>query len=324
MEYATLGATGLEVSRLSLGLGLRGQPDEAEACRLIEHAVNAGVNLLDCANVYAPGDDRSAAGRSEAILGRAVRDRRDEVVIATKVGGRVRAGANNAGLSKRHVVREVEHSLERLGTDRIDVLYVHVFDGSTRQEETIRALDQLVHQGKVLYLGCCNHQAWQACRALWIADNLRAEPYVCLQNPYSLLNRDLECEMFGLARDQKLGLVTYSPLAIGLLSGEYQSDAEPPDGSPWTGTRRTDYRRIMSGSAGAVVSQLKASAAELGRSPAEVAVAWVLSHPEVSSCISGADTVEQLDGVLGGIGWALPAEIRQRLDGVSESAPWVR
>jgi aryl-alcohol dehydrogenase-like predicted oxidoreductase len=317
VDYVNFGAAGVKVSRLALGMGLRGQTDEAAAQRLVEHALDQGINLIDCANVYGMMDDRANIGRSEVVLGRALKGKRDDVVITSKVCGRLGPGPNDLGLSRFHILREVERSLKRLDTDHLDVYLVHSFDQATPQEETIRALDDLVHSGKVRYVGCCNYAAWQVCRALWIADKVNAMPYMCVQNPYSLLNRRLEQEMFGLVRDRGLGVMAYSPLAVGLLSGAYKPGEPAPTGSLWATRRKDIFGKTMEGVVAEVVKTVHDVAADLGKTPAQVALAWVLSHPEITVAISGADTIEQLNDNLGGIGWLLPAEVRTKLDAVS-------
>ena len=322
MDYINFGKAGLKVSPLALGLGFRGQGDERAAQRLIEHAIESGINLIDCANIYGPMDDRANIGRSEVILGKAIRGKRDDVVITSKVFSNIGPGPNDAGLSRYHILREVERSLARLKTDYIDVYLIHAFDVGTPQEETIRALNDLVRSGKVRYIGCCNHQAWQVCRALWISDRTHAASYMCVQNMYNLLNRDVESDMFGLVQAEGLGVMAYSPLAVGLLSGVYSPDEPPPEGTLWATRYRDEFDRRMSGATGQVISTLKQFASELGKTPAQLAVAWVLSHPEVTVAISGSDTIAQLDDTLGGIGWELDAAIREALDRVS--LPFVR
>ncbi len=319
MEYVNFGKAGVKVSPLALGLGLRGQSDENDAQRLIEHAIDNGINLIDCANIYGPMDDRANIGRSEVVLGKAIKGKRDDVVITSKVCSHLGQGPNDYGLSRYHIMREIDRSLTRLGTDHIDVYLIHVPDDTTPQEETIRALDDLVRSGKVRYLGCCNHQAWHVCKALWIADSINATPYMCVQNMYNLLNRDLETEMFGLVREEGLGVMCYSPLSVGLLSGAYSPDEPPPAGSLWERRYRDEYDRRMAGATGKVIATLKRLADELGKTPAQLAVAWVVSHPEVTVAISGSDTIEQLDDTLGGVGWELDAAIREELDEVSRS-----
>ena len=322
MNYIPFGTAGVKVSRLALGMGLRGQADEATAQRLVEYAIDQGVNLIDCANIYGPMDDRANIGRSEIVLGRALKGKRDQLVITSKVASAVGTGPNDRGLSRYHILREIEGTLRRLETDHVDVYLVHVYDATTPLEETVRALDDVVRSGKARYVGCCNYAAWQVCRALWIADARNAYPYMAVQNPYSLLNRRLEDEMFGLVRDRGLGLMAYSPLAVGLLSGAYQPGQPPPAGSLWAVRRSERFERTMQ-SVEAVVREVRQVAVELGKTPAQVAIAWVLSHPEVTCAISGADTVEQFDDVLGGVGWELPGELRRRLDEVSSGVQMV-
>jgi len=319
MEYVNFGKAGVKVSPLALGLGFRGQGDENTAQRLIEHAIDSGINLIDCANVYGPMDDRANIGRSEVILGKAIKGKRDDVVITSKVFSHIGQGPNDYGLSRYHIMREVDRSLTRLDTDHIDVYLIHGPDDTTPQEETIRAFDDLVRSGKVRYIGCCNHHAWQVCKALWVADSINATPYMCVQNMYNLLNRDLETEMFGLVREEGLGVMCYSPLSVGLLSGVYSADEPPPDGTLWARRYREEYDRRMSGATGQVITTLKRLADVLGKTPAQLAVAWVVSHPEVTVAISGSDTIEQLDDTLGGVGWELDAAVREELDEVSRS-----
>ena len=317
MNYVNFGSAGVKVSPLALGMGLRGQDDEATAQRMVEEAIDRGINLIDCANIYGPMDDRANIGRSEVVLGKAIKGKRDDLVITSKVSSAVGSGPNDEGLSRYHMMREVERSLQRLGTDHIDVYLIHVPVAGTPREETVRALDDLVRSGKVRYLGCCNHAAWDVCRFLWTADRLNATPFMCLQHPYSLLNRKLEVETFGLVRDQGLGLMAYSPLAVGLLSGAYKPGQPAPAGSLWATRRKDWYDEVMQGTVGQVISTVHELAAEIDKTPAQLAIAWVLSHPEVTVAISGADSTEQLDDALGAVGWELNETVRQRLDEVS-------
>jgi aryl-alcohol dehydrogenase-like predicted oxidoreductase len=317
MDYVNFGSAGVKVSRLALGLGLRGQADEAAAQRLVEHAIDQGITLIDCANIYGPMDDRANIGRSELIVGRAIKGKRDNLVITSKVASAVGPGPNDRGLSRYHILREIDGTLQGLGTDHVDVYLVHAYDASTPLEETVRALDDVVRSGKARYVGCCNYAAWQVCRALWLADRHGAYGYTAVQNPYSLLNRRLEDELFGLVRECGLGLMAYSPLGVGLLSGVYQPGQPAPEGTLWATRRRDIFEPTMQGPVGAVVAATLEVARELGKTPAQVATNWVLAHPEVTCAISGADTVAQLDDVRGALGWELPAELRARLDRVS-------
>ena len=317
MEYINFGKAGVRVSRLAFGLGLRGQDDAAEAQRAIEHAIDQGINLIDCANVYGLMDDRANIRTSEAILSKAIKGKRDDVLITSKVASVVGRGPNDQGLSRFHIMREVETSLRQLGTDHIDFYLMHRFDERVPLEESVRALDDLVHAGKVRYVGCCNHEAWQVCKSLWVADRLNAIPYMCVQNMYSLLNRHLEKEMFPFLRDAGLGAMAYSPLHIGLLSGLYSPGAPPPPGSLWASRPAEAYAAMAGEAAQKVMATVIDRAGELGKTPAQVAIAWVLSHPEITLAITGSDTVEHLDDNLGGVGWTLDESVRQELDAIS-------
>ncbi len=320
LDYINFGASGLKVSRLALGLGLRGQADEAAAQHMIEHALESGINLIDCANVYSPMDIHANVGGSERILGRAIQGRRDDVVITSKVASRVGPGPNDSGLSRVHILREIDRSLKNLGTDHLDVYLVHVYDNSTPLDETMRALDDVVRAGKSRYVGCCNFAAWQVCHGQWFADVHHGTPFMCVQNQYSLLQRTPEQELFGLIRNQGLGMMAYSPLGVGLLSGLYRPDTPPPADTLWAKRDSARYNRLMEGTTGRVIATVFEVAQELGKSPAQVALAWVLDHSEVTVAITGSDTQEQLDDNLGGVGWKLDPELRRRLDEASDVA----
>lgn len=319
MEYINFGTAGIKVSRLALGLGLRGQADPAAAQAMIERALDLGINLIDCANVYSPLDNHANFGQSEQILGRVLKGRRDQVVVTSKVAGRVGLGPNDYGLSRSHILREIDRTLARLGTDYLDVYLVHIFDQQTPQEETMSALDDVVRAGKARYVGCCNYAAWQVCRGQWIADRRNATPFMCVQNQYSLLQREPERELFGVVKACGLGMMAYSPLAIGLLSGLYRPGGAAPAGSFWA-ARGAAYDRMMAGVAGQVIPILVEAAQGLGKTPAQVALAWVLDHPEVTCAITGGDTVAHLEDNFGALGWRLEPELRRRLDEASHVA----
>lgn len=320
MDYINFGTAGLKVSRLALGLGLRGQSDPAAAQRMIEHAIESGINIIDCANVYAPMDIHANFGQSETILGKAIQGRRDRVVITSKVASRVGPGPNDAGLSRGHILREIDNTLARLGTDYLDVYLVHIYDNSTPLEETVRALDDVVRSGKARYVGCCNYAGWQVVDALWIADRRNAEPYRIVQNQYSLLQRGPEQDLFPVIRSKGLGMMAYSPLGVGLLSGLYHPQTPPPAGTLWGKRDLERYQKLMAGTAGRVIETLFDVAKEVGKTPAQVAIAWVLDHPEVTLAITGGDTIDHLNDNLGGVGWKLDPELRKRLDEASDVA----
>ena len=317
MQYVNFGSAGVKVSRVALGLGLRGQGDEKEARNLVAAALDQGVNLFDCANVYGLMDDQANRGTSEKLLGKALQGRRDEVVITSKVRGAIGDGPNDIGLSRYHILREVERSLRRLNTDRIDVYLIHGLDETTPWEETLRALDSLVQQGKVRYVGICNHQAWQVVQALRVQERLNAAPLITVQNPYNLLNRELEREMFPMVEEIGVGVMVYSPLAVGLLSGDYRRDTMPEENSLWGGRRRHAFQDVLRDRAADVVEEVVAVAERLGATPGQVSQAWVLSHPEVTCIISGADVGAHIEDTVGAVGLELPAEEIRRLDVVS-------
>lgn len=318
MEYVNFGKAGVKVSPLALGLGFRRQSDSVAAQSVIEHAIDLGINFIDCANVYSVGTDQDGIIRSETVLGKALRGKRDDVVITTKAASPIGSGPNDAGLSRYHIMREVDRSLTRLNTDHIDIYLVHVFDESTPLEETIRALDDLVRAGKVRYIGCCNYEAsWRICKALWIADTINATPYMCIQNQYSLLNRSLEREIFGLVREEGLGVMVYSPLGVGLLSGANLPGAFPPEALWENRNPRLEHGKSIQESANGVISSVKQLAGEMGKTPAQLALAWVLSHPEITVAIIGCDTMDQVAENVGALGWTLDESVRDKLDAVS-------
>ena len=317
MNYVNFGNAGVKVSRMVLGLGLRGQSDEKEAERLVDLALDRGLNLLDCANVYGMMDDLHHIGKSEELLGRVLGSRREDVVITSKVTSPIGPGPNDWSASRYHILREVERSLQRLKTDRIDVYLLHALDATTPDEEKFRALDDLVSQGKIRYVGVCNYQAWQVVQALRVQDRLNAAPLMTVQNPYSLLNRSLEREMFPMARATGLGVMAYSPLGVGLLSGRYTPDAMPEDSSLWGSRRKGIFRHVLRGRAADVLAAVRDVAGKLGATVAQVAQAWVLAQPEITVVISGADTAQQLEDNLGALELTIPAEEMAVLNRVS-------
>ena len=317
MEYVSFGGSGLKVSRIAFGLGFRTLSDQREGQRMIERALELGVNLIDCANVYGPMDDRAYAGVSEQVLGRAVKGRRDNVIITSKVGSAVGAGPNDAGNSRHHIMREVERSLRRLDTDHIDIYLMHVRDSSTPIEEAVRAMGDLVTQGKIRYWGVSNFAAWQLCKSLWTADRLNAPKCACIQNPYSLLNRELEREVLPLCRDEEVAIEAYSPLAVGLLSGRYKKGETPPPDTLWGGRRKHEFDEAISDWAAAVITEVVDVAAAYGKTPSQVAINWVLSQAGVTVAVIGPSKMQHLDDNLGAVGWSLSDEDRTRLDDVS-------
>ncbi|MSP59873.1 MAG: aldo/keto reductase [Myxococcales bacterium] len=323
MEYRALGNSGVKVSSLCLGTMTFGDADEKSfmhqvgcdettAFAIMNRALDAGINFLDTADVY--GQD----GLTERVIGGwFARDgRRDEVVLATKFRFRMGSGPNASGASRYRIVRAVEESLRRLQTDRIDLYQVHMQDVETPEEETLRALDDLVRAGKVLYLGASNYAAYRLADSLWISRTEHLARFVTLQAEYSLVVRDLEREHAPLCRHFGLGLLPWSPLAGGFLSGKYRRDEAPPDGS-----RLAKWNERFARHAGErgwrTVEALVAVAREVEATPAQVALAWLLQRPQVSSVIFGARSVAQVDDNLRAAALKLPAEVVKRLDEAS-------
>ncbi|MGD0895793.1 MAG: aldo/keto reductase [Acidimicrobiales bacterium] len=318
MEYRQLGYTGVRVSALALGtmtfggrgkFALVGETEVDEARRIFDRALDGGINFVDTADVYSDG-------RSEEIVGELIKGRRDEIVLATKVRFAMGDGQNDAGLSRRYLLRACEASLRRLGTDYIDLYQVHERDGLTPMEETLDALDTLVRQGKVRYIGCSNHSAWHVMKALGISERRGLQRFVTQQIYYSLLDRDAEYELIPLSIDQQLGVLVWSPLAGGLLSGKYRRNVEPPAGSrqttPWGEPPVYDRDRMYR-----IVEALVEVASARGTSPAQAALAYLLGRPAVTSLVIGARTEEQLADNLGSVDWTLDVDERAQLDEVS-------
>ena len=319
-EYVNFGKGGVMVTRMALGLGFRGQNDASDAKNTIAAALDGGLNLIDCANIYGLGDDRRRAGTSEIILGELMRARgdRDDIVVTSKVSSPVAAGVNDHNTSRWHIMREVERSLRRLQTDRIDVYLIHHFDDTVGYEERTRALEDLVRDGKIRYTGVCNYQAWQVVQTLRVQDRINAGSLITVQNPYSMLNRELEDEMFPMVRTTGIGIMAYSPLAVGLLSGDYVPGKMPNSMSIWGNRRSHAFDRVVRGAAADVIRENAAVAERIGATPAQVAQAWVLSHPEITVSISGADTAEQMQDNLGALEIDLPPEELDKLNRASD------
>lgn len=313
MDYVNFGRAGLKVSRLAYGLGLRGQDNADEAERVIERGIELGINFIDCANVYGFNDDRANAGTGEQVLSRVLKRHRDDLVITSKVSSVIGDGPNDGGSSRYHILREIDRTLSRLQTDHIDVYILHVWDPHTPLDETMRALEDVVRAGKTRYVGVSNFQAWQVLKTLWTQDRLGADPLLCIQNPYNLLNRALEQEMFPAQREQGFGVMTYSPLGVGLLSGAYKPGQAPPEGSLYA-TRRVGKLDEDLQQGRTVLETLQEIAAAHDRTLAQTAINWVLSHPEVTAAITGGDTVAHMEENVGAVGWSITPEERQQLD----------
>src|SRR3954447_23915809 len=318
MDYRELGRSGLRVSALTLGtmtfggggkFASVGSTDVEGAKRQVAMALDAGVNMIDTADVYSDG-------ASEEILGKALGDRRDDVLIATKARMTMGPGPNDAGLSRHYLIRACEASLRRLGTDYIDLYQVHEWDGVTPMEETLRALDDLVRSGKVRYVGCSNFSGWQMSKALGVSDRLGLERYVSQQVYYSLQARDAEYEIVPACLDQGVGILVWSPLAGGLLSGKYRRGEQGPEGS----RHLTDWGEPPVRDEDAtydVIDALVEIGEGHGVSAAQVALAWLLGRPAVASLVVGARTDDQLADNLASAELTLSDDERARLDEVS-------
>ena len=320
MHYRLLGRTGLYVSELCLGTmtfggdgfwKVMGEVDQDGATALVRQAFDAGVNFIDSANVY-------SLGRSETLTGEAIRQLglpRDELVVATKATGIISEGSpNGRGQSRYHLMNEVDASLKRLQLDHIDLYQLHGFDPLTPLDDVLSTLNDLVRSGKVRYIGLCNMAAWQIMKALAISDRHAWSRFESVQAYYTIAGRDLEREVLPLVRDQQLGLMVWSPLAGGLLSGKFSADGQGPEG-----TRRAsfDFPVVDKGRAFRCVDAMRPIAARLGVSVARVALAWLLSRREVSTVIVGAKTPDQLADNLAASGLALAPEDLATLEAVS-------
>ncbi|GAA4223770.1 aryl-alcohol dehydrogenase-like predicted oxidoreductase [Streptosporangium album] len=323
MNYVRLGDSGLKVSRACLGtmnfgtVGGVGGCDEAEATRVIDAFLDAGNNFVDTADLY-------HGGESEEILGRALRGRRDSVVVATKGSRPQGPGPNDQGLSRAHLTRALEASLRRLGTGYIDLYQCHIWDAETPIEETMATLDGFVRSGKVRYLGCSNFTAPQIVQAQWAAERVGGTRFVSLQPQYSLVARLIEVEILQVCRDHGLGAVTYAPLGGGVLSGRYRRDTAPgPDSrmgrmmSLATPAARRWARDMLSERSLGIADEVAKVAAELGTTSTAVAIAWVAARPGVTSVVIGPRNLEQYGQNAAGFALELPSEVVARLEEVS-------
>jgi len=318
MEYRNLGKSGLRISVLTMGTMTFGgsgpfknvgATDVTQAGRQIDMCLDAGVNLIDTADVY-------SAGQAEEIVGQVLRGRRDRVLLATKVRMPMGPGPNDAGLSRHHIISGCEASLRRLGTDHIDLYQVHEWDGRTPLEETLEALDLLVQSGKVRYVGASNYAAWQLMKALCTAERLGLPQFVSQQIYYSLQAREAEYELIPLTVDQGLGVLVWSPLAGGLLSGKYRRNHEAPAGSrqltDWNEPPVYDTEKLYD-----IIEVLVKIAEQRGVSAAQVALAYTVARPGVTSLVIGARTDEQLADNLAAASLSLSDEERAQLDAAS-------
>ena len=312
MKYRKLGRTGLKVSPLCLGammFGRRGNADHADCVRIIHRALDAGINFIDTANVYSNGE-------SEEIVGQALRGHRDQVVLATKVHGEMGPGPNDRGNSRVHILREVEHSLRRLQTDYIDLYQIHRPDPDTPIEETLRALDDLVHSGKVRYIGSSTFAAWELVESYWVSDRYNLARFECEQPPYSIFVRHIEQDVLPVCQKYGTGVIPWSPLNRGWLAGRYRKGQEIDPQS--RAARRDPFIDRPDSPAGRrkleLVEELIPMAQEVNASLAQYALAWTLTNPVVTAPIIGPRTMEQLEDNLGALEITIPPDHLRRID----------
>ncbi len=318
MNYRRLGRTGLKVSELCLGTMQFGwTADEATSFAILDAFVEAGGNFIDTADIYSRWAEGNPGGVSEQIIGRWMKARgnRGAIVLATKARGRMWDGPNGEGLSRVHLIRACEDSLRRLGTDYIDLYQAHSFDPDTPIDETLRALDDLVHAGKVRYIGASNYPAWRLAKALWVSDKLGLARYDSLQPHYNLAHRaEFERELKPLCEEEGIGVIPYSPLAGGFLTGKYRRDAVP-DSVRAPGIQR----RYFNERGFNILDKLDEIAAARGLTIAQTALAWLLTQPVITSPIIGANSVAQLNESLGAAGVRLSAE---EMDALNQVSAW--
>ena len=310
MEYRRLGNCGLKVSEFCLGTMTFGHgADETESERMVHLAWDAGVNFFDTANSY-------GEGKSEILLGKALKGRRRDAVVATKFFNPMGPGINDSGMSRVHIMQAIDDSLKRLQMDYVDIYYIHHVDTQTPLEEMLHALDDLVRMGKVRYTACSNYQAWRLSEALWLSESLNLEKFVCYQPQYSLVVRDIEQELVPLCEYKGLGIVVWSPLAGGFLSGKYKPGERTQQGS------RSEEgwafpHRYFAANADETLHKLLEVADELRRSPAQVALRWVLEQRAITSVIVGARNTQHLLDNLGANEWKLEGDALAGLNEVS-------
>jgi 1-deoxyxylulose-5-phosphate synthase len=310
MQYRRLGHSGLIVSEVCLGTMAFGvNVDQATATAIVDQAFDAGVTFFDTANMY-------ANGQSETMLGEALKGRRRGAVVATKFHNPTGPFPTDGGISRAHIMQAIDDSLQRLQMDYVDVYYVHHVDSLTPHEEMLRAVDDLIRQGKVRYIACSNYEAWRLCDAYWTSVANGLHKFVCYQPQYSLVMRQIEFEHVPLCLEKGIGIVPWGPLASGFLAGKYQ-----PGQRRVEGTRSAEgwlfHQRFFSDKADETLATLLDVAQEVGKTPAQVALRWVLEQPGLSSVIAGARTPEQFRDSCGASSWRLEDEPLQRLNEVS-------
>ncbi|PHN05066.1 aldo/keto reductase [Flavilitoribacter nigricans] len=313
MEYKLLGRTGVKVSSLCFGtMSFGGNADAKTSADMFHRCRDAGVNFFDCADVY-------VQGRSEEILGKLIADCRDQVVITSKVYFSTGKGVNDGGASRYHIVRAVEASLRRLNTDYIDLYFIHHFDETTPLEETLSALNDLVRQGKILYIGASNYAAWQVAKALGISRQHAWARFECIQPMYNLVKRQAEVEILPMAISEQVGVISYSPLGGGLLTGKYGADKRPESGR----LMENEMYRIRYGDQEVyrIAEDFTELSGEVGIHPVSLAIAWVNAHDGITAPIIGARNTDQLEPALAAVEVDMSPELYNRIAALSPEPP---
>ncbi|MNX00548.1 L-glyceraldehyde 3-phosphate reductase [compost metagenome] len=312
MKYTYLGKSGLAVSSLCLGtMTFGGTTNEKDSKEMIHRFFDLGGNFVDTADVY-------TGGRSEEIVGKSIRDRRSEVILASKVRMSTEGHVNGQGSSRKHIMDGIEASLRRLGTDYIDLYQIHVWDQATPVEETLRALDDLVTSGKVRYIGCSNYLSWQLMKSLAVSEAKGFVRYVSLQQQYSLLNREADREMMSLCLEENVGIIPWAPLGGGFLTNRYTQGPKPAEGrlsAANGGESSWEYRATEKNFD--ILNQVVKISKEVNRTPSQVSLNWLMGHKGITSPIFGASTLEQFDENIGAVDFELDGEHRRLLDEVS-------
>ena len=310
MEYRQLGKSGLQVSAIGLGTNTFGRAVDAEqAAAIVHRALDLGINFIDTADIY-------GRGVSEEYIGRALKGRRQEAVVATKVAGPMGDGPNMRGASRQHIIDGLHASLRLLDTDYVDLYQVHFVDPNTPIEETMRALDDMVRSGLVRYIGCSNFMAWQVCEAQWAARAHHLTPFVSVQPQYNIISRAIEHELVPFCQAYGVGIIPYSPLAGGFLTGKYRPGEAPPEGTRYHNSPFAD--RILTERNFQQLQRLEAFASARGRSVGDLAIAWLLARPMVSTVIIGATKPEQVETNVKSGEWQLTAEEMKELDEITK------
>ena len=308
-SYVLLGDTGLEVSRITLGCGFRGLFNFEDASYTIEKAIDKGINFIDCANIY-----KLRSGiHAEQALGNAIKGKRDKVIITSKFGG------EGGGSTFSNAKSQIEESLKRIGTDYIDLYFLHAPDDKTTYEETVIAMDSICKEGKIRYYGMCNHKAWQVAYMHDYAEANGLRKVSVVQNPYNLLNRSLEDEMFSMCTFKNLGIMAYSPIAAGLLSGAFANGGKAPEKSTW-GYEKLYQRyleKVFPGKIENIVNEVALMAKKYETSSVSIAVAWVLANKEINTVLAGADSIDELDNYIEGSNLILEQDDFDKLEHMS-------